>query len=497
MINEKIKLYKQYKDKIDYLSYALYIINYDSLTDGPKKSRFYMNQTISFLHEEILNLTTDQKFIDLNRYFSKNEDLVEPILYKQSKKFLKDIDKILRIPKEEYLEFIKDKLIAKTIWEESLKTNDYTNFLPYFKKMIEYKKRYVRYQDSNIDIYDYLLNEYEEGFNKEKYDNFFDLIKKEIVPLVKQINLIKKDYKLINQFDIDKQKKLINFFIKEIGYDLDKGCIRESIQPFTSGIQKNDCRITINYKENDILDTFYSFLHEIGHVLYNMNNEDDLNFTNLFGGASMGLHESQARMYENYFGRSYTFLNKYFYIFKDLFNKELQNIDFDYFYKACNNVSNTYIRLKSDELTYPIHSLIRYELEKALFNDEIDPLDAPNYYNKLLKDYLNLDPINDSLGIFQDVHYAEGLFGYYPTYTLGSAYASQMYNVMDRLIDVNKCIMKNDFKSINQYLKDHVFRFGSLLTNNEVLLIATKEEFNPKYYIEYLKTKFTNLYLKD
>lgn len=496
MVNEKIKLYNEYKNKLNSLSYALFISSFDSDTDGPIKSREENYKMRNYLNKLILDITTNNKFIELNEFIVSKKEEVDPVLVKDCEKFLKKIRKILNIPQEEYLEHISNLMYSSNAWEMSRKINNYDEFIPYFVKNIEYMKKYVRYQDKTVNIYDYLLDEYEEGFTVEKYDFFFDLIKKEIVPLVKEINSKKKiDYRINGFFSKDKQRLISDYFIKVLNYDLEKGCIRETVHPFSSGIFNKDCRITVSYDTKDFTKSIYSLLHECGHAIYNMNNCDDLNFTNLFGGASMGLHESQSRLYENYFGRNYSFLKKNFDFIKNIFNEELKDIDFEYFYKSCNNVKNDYIRIDADELTYPIHILIRYEVEKELFVNNLDPLEAPKLWAKLTKEYLGLDYIDDSLGIFQDIHYAHANFGYFPTYALGSAYAAQIYNTIEKFYDLDKLLENNDFVTINKFLKDKIHRFGGLLNNKEVILICTKEEFNPSYYVNYLKNKFKKLYL--
>ena len=291
--------------------------------------------------------------------------------------------------------------------------------------------------------------------------------------------------------------KITKIICDMMGYTSDKGCVRETMHPFTNGINNNDVRITTAYNEKLLLSNIYSVMHEAGHALYELGQDPKLNNTSLFGGTSMGIHESQSRFMENYLGRSYAFTKKLYSIIKNEFKDEFKDITVDDLYYYANEVSNQFIRTEADELTYSIHILIRYEIEKALFNKEITPDQISDKFNELFKEYLYAVPSNKALGCFQDVHWSSD-FGYFPTYALGNAYAAQFYYKMKETLDIDSLMEEGNFKPINEWLDNNIHKYGKSKKNLEIVKLATGEDFNPNYYIKYLKEKFSTIYnIKD
>ena len=208
----------------------------------------------------------------------------------------------------------------------------------------------------------------------------------------------------------------------------------------------------------------------------------------------MAMHESQSRFYENIIGRSYEFWKPIFPVLKKIYKKQLKGVTLDDFLKLVNKSENSLIRTDADELTYPIHIMIRYEIEKALFNDEIEVDNLPEIWNKAIKDNLGIDVPNDSKGVLQDIHWAGGSFGYFPTYALGSAYAAQIYYSLIKDINIEKALKSKSTKEINEWLKEKIHRFGNSKYPYEILRYATNEDFNPNYYIKYLIEKYSKIY---
>jgi carboxypeptidase Taq len=278
-----------------------------------------------------------------------------------------------------------------------------------------------------------------------------------------------------------------------MGYTQDKGCVRETLHPFTNGINSNDVRITTAYDESLLLSNIYSVMHEAGHALYELGQDPKLNGTSLFGGTSMGIHESQSRFMENYLGRSYAFTKKLYSIISKEFPQEFKDITVDDLYYYANYVSDQFKRTEADELTYPIHILIRYEVEKDLFNKRISVDQISDRFNELFYEYLGKTPRDMIEGAFQDVHWSSG-FGYFPTYALGNAYAAQFMHTMEKTLDFDTLMENGDFKSINKWLDENIHKYGKSKKNLEIVKLATGEDFNPKYYIDYLKNKFEKIY---
>ncbi|MBO6062097.1 MAG: carboxypeptidase M32, partial [Clostridia bacterium] len=268
----------------------------------------------------------------------------------------------------------------------------------------------------------------------------------------------------------------------------------ETEHPFTTGFNKHDLRITTHYYENDLASSMYSVIHEGGHATYEMGNGDELIGSPLFGGASCGMHESQSRFYENLIGRSKGFCELVLPAIKEIFPAELEGVTAEAFYRAVNRAEPSLIRTEADELTYSLHVLIRYEIEKKLIHGELDTKDLPSEWNRLYKEYLGVEVPCDKEGCLQDSHWSGGSFGYFPSYSLGSAYGAQILAHMKKELDFEGLIAKGDIASITAWLREHIHKYGMIKKPAELIRICCGEDFDPQYYIDYLSDKFGKLY---
>ena len=360
------------------------------------------------------------------------------------------------------------------------------------------QKKYIKHLETeNLKGYNVLLDEYEPGMTIEKYDEFFNLLKKELVPFVKKVTNTKLSFNDdFNNLKYPKelQKEFTSYIEDVLCFDKSKGLSKESAHPFTSGFGTRDVRYTNHFYEDNFTSSIFSAIHELGHATYESQVSPELENTLSCGGASMAMHESQSRFYENIIGRSYEFWKPIFPVLKKIYKKQLKGVTLDDFLKLVNKSENSLIRTDADELTYPIHIMIRYEIEKALFNDEIEVDNLPEIWNKAIKDNLGIDVPNDSKGVLQDIHWAGGSFGYFPTYALGSAYAAQIYYSLIKDINIEKALKSKSTKEINEWLKEKIHRFGNSKYPYEILRYATNEDFNPNYYIKYLIEKYSKIY---
>ena len=279
-----------------------------------------------------------------------------------------------------------------------------------------------------------------------------------------------------------------------MGYDFDAGKLEESVHPFTIGLSREDVRITTNYDENDFRPAIFSCIHEGGHAIYEQNIPENLSGTGLQDGASMGIHESQSRFYENIIGKSQEFWIYFYAEVKKRFT-QFKDVDFEEFYKGINLVEPSFIRVDADELTYSLHIIIRYEIEKALINGEVEVEDLPELWNSKYKEYLGIEPKNDSEGVLQDVHWAGGTIGYFPSYALGNLYGAQFFNKMKKdMPSVLEDIKQGKLDSVYNWLKENIHKHGAIYTPAELIKIVTGEELNAKYFIDYLNEKYSNIY---
>ena len=496
-LEKLIARYKDYRLDILAFNFASYLINWDSDTEAKAGSFDDRSVLESRLTKLELKITRSKGYINTVTELYNNRELLDEDLKIEIKKVYKDLVKSLKVPKEELIAYTKVLSKASQIWSEAKLNNDYASFAPTLKQIVDFNIRYSKYLETDkLKGYDVLLNEFEEGMTKEKYDEFFSLLKQEIVPLVKKINALKiKKPEWANQeFDINKQKEFCDYLMDVMCFDKNYGLMKESEHPFTSGFGTHDVRVTNHYYSNLLISSIFSAIHELGHATYERGNAEKLNFTFLQGGTTMAMHESQSRFYENIVARTKEFWARHYPKLQSLFFDQLKDVTLDDFYHYINFVECSLIRTEADELTYSLHIMVRYEMEKMMIEGHLDVNDYPKMWNKLYKEYLGLDIPNDTLGILQDVHWAGGDFGYFPTYALGSAYGAQLYQQMKKEMDVKEVFNEPNLKKVNDWLKEKVHQYGGLKTPEEILIKATGEKFNPKYYVEYLKNKFSLIY---
>jgi len=296
-------------------------------------------------------------------------------------------------------------------------------------------------------------------------------------------------------FPVSVQKNISEFLMKTVGYDLDRGVLRESAHPFTMGFGRNDVRITTNYDPKDFFASFYTVVHECGHAIYEQNTAKELEGTILDTGASMGIHESQSRFLENMVGRSLAFWEGIYDDFMIAADGHFDGVTVMELYRAVNLVSPSLVRIYADELTYSLHIMVRYEIEKLIFNDpDLKAEDLPALWNEKMQEYLGITPETYAEGVLQDIHWSFGEFGYFPSYSLGSADAALIWATMEKDFDVTAAVRALDFGKVNGWLTEKIHRHGAYLDPGEIRAQISGEGFTPRHYIEYLNRKYRELY---
>lgn len=496
-LSKVINTYIDYRSKMQALGYASYIISWDSETEAPVGCLEERSKQVGVLSEMSYKLERSDEYIETVKTLFAHLNELDDVLKVEIKKVHKNLMESLKIPMDELVEYSILISKAQSIWADAKINNDYNKFAPTLDEIIKFNKRYVKYLETEkLSGYNVLLDMYEEGMTKELYDKFFSLLKEEIVPLVHKINRLPKvECSFKDQlFDINKQKEFANYLMDVMCFDKSRGLMKESEHPFTSGYGTSDVRITNHYYEDLLISSIFSCIHELGHATYEQQCDPLLDSTLVGGGTSMAMHESQSRFYENIVGRSYEFWIRHYPKLKSIFSDELKDVTLDEFYKHINNVECSLIRTEADELTYPLHIMVRYEIEKLIIESDIDVYELPKLWNKLYKEYLGIDVPNDKQGILQDVHWAGGSFGYFPTYALGSAYGAQLLDAMKKDLDFEKVIGEENLKAINEWLKNKIHIYGATKTPDELMNIATGKSFDASYFVEYLKNKFSKLY---
>ncbi len=487
---------EKYMNKRMALNAALTLFEWDQETSAPHKSIDKTSIYIGELSRELFDTITSKDVIRiLHELENDNLSLKEQAIVKH---WLKDIERLEKIPADEYQAHSALLLKGQHVWSEAKVKNDYASFKPYLEKIFLEEKKFAAYrQVNNEPLYNILLNDYEPGLTMQELDQFFDELRNEIVPLLKAIQesdyVIDKSYNY-KKYPIVKQKLFNKYIAQYVGFDFGKGIIKESEHPFTTNLHNCDVRITTHYYENNLESALFSTIHESGHATYEFNIPDDMSLTPIGVGTSMGMHESQSRFYENMIGRNPLFWKNLYPKLQNIFIDNLNDISFDQFMDGINKVEPSFIRTEADELTYPLHIMIRYEIEKKIFSEDVDFDELPKLWNEKYQEYLGITPQNDSEGILQDVHWSSGSIGYFPSYAVGSAVAAQIYAYMKNHTHLEKWIENGQFNMIKAYLGEHIHQYGAIYNTNELLIQLTGEAFNPKYYIEYLKDKYTKIY---
>ena len=494
-MEEKIKKFREMIKEKKIIDSMLALLQWDLETQAPKGGYKLISEMIGELSLKSYNLTTSKEFLEMLKELKKNEEKLDNIVKREIELLEEEVEKIKVIPSEEYKMYSELTAKAQGIWEIARENNDFESFAPILEQIFNFNRKFIEYRGIKEDVYSEILNDYEKGMNVKKLDNFFEELKKEIVPLLKEVNKNKRDFQKKVKFEVSEynQKLFSKEVLEYIGFDLERGVLSESGHPFTLTVNKDDVRLTTRYLKDLPFSSIFSTIHEGGHGVYEQGVDEILKDTILSDGASMGIHESQSRFYENVVGRSKEFwfgiLEKSKFKYSKLSELTLEEI-----YKGINEVSPSLIRVEADELTYSLHIMVRYEIEKGILSGEYLVKDLPRVWNEKMYEYLGVVPSTDSEGVLQDVHWSCGLIGYFPSYALGNVYSLQILNAMKKDINIEGTLERGELKRIKEWLREKIHRYGKLKTPKEIMVSVTGEELNPEYYIEYLKEKYKNIY---
>lgn len=496
-LENAIKKLYDWQSKMSAYNHAMSLIYFDGATVAPKKTAGNRGHALSILSEEMYKLTTNDDTVELLEYLDAHMDELEEKEKRIVYLACKGMKEMKKIPLEDYVAYEKLLVEADDIWHRAKEESDFELFLPILEQIFEFNKKFAAYCAPEKHPYDYCLDQYEKGLTMEKCDEFFNTLKGRIVPLIKRIGEAKQvdDSCIHGDFDELAQMKFSYELMKTMGIDLGICGLGTTEHPFTTSIgSHHDVRITTNFQRDNFASSMFSVIHEGGHALYDMNSADEYAYTYLDGGVSMGIHESQSRFYENLLGRSYEFVNYIFPKVCECFPEQMKGYTAEDMYRAINLVTPSLIRTEADEVTYCLHVMIRYELEKRVMSGELEVKDLAREWNKLYKEYLGVDVPCDREGVLQDSHWSGGSVGYFPSYALGSAYGAHLLVKMKESVDVVDCLARGDFEPINNWNREHIWKFGSLKNPDELLRDALGEEFDPTYFIEYLEDKYSKLY---
>ncbi len=491
-------IYKEQKELSVFGGIAA-LLGWDQMTYMPLKGAGDRSEQISLIsklaHEKVIS----DKFWNHIEILSNNiSDLSEKDRIVVSK-LRDDVEKSRKIPSDFVEKFSKVTTLAYPNWQKAREKADFSIFSPDLEKIVELEKEYCNYINLPGPRYNSLLDDYEEGMTVETLKKEFSYLKSELINLLQNVTsseVYKKQNKINQKFSVEKQKKICDLLFEKMNLPKDRARLDVSTHPFTTSMGYDDVRITTNFEHSNPLFSFFSTVHEAGHALYELGYpQDTYKDTVISDSPSLGMHESQSRFWENMIARNKHFW-KYFYpVFKDTDPKQFKGIDLDIWHKAVNQVFPSFIRVEADELTYGLHVILRFELEVSLFEHEISVKELPLVWNEKMNEMLGITPTNDSEGVLQDMHWSGGSFGYFPTYLIGSIYASQFFKKLsEENPDIYFELERGEYSNVLSWLRKNIHQVGRLLYADDIVKKVCGEGLNSKVFVNYLKDKYYKLY---
>ncbi|MTD30023.1 carboxypeptidase M32 [Planomicrobium sp. YIM 101495] len=491
--------FKQHLKKVASYNEAIALMYWDMRTKAPKKSAESRSESVGVLSGEVFRMMTSNEYGEMIAALEAKIDELDPVTKRSVEEARKQFDRSRKVPAEAYERFVTLQSKAETVWEQAKDQQDFALFQPYLEKLVEGTKEMIGYWgEKNGSAYNTLLDQDEPGITTAVLDEVFGQLRNRIVPLVQKIQQAgdKPDTSfLYGKFPKQAQYEFSLKLMEQLGYDFDAGRLDETVHPFMIQINRNDQRITNNYDENDFRTAVFGTIHETGHAIYEQNFGEELADSMVDGASSMGIHESQSLFFENFIGRNPSFWEKNLQELQQFSPGQFDDVTVEQFYRAINESKPSLIRIEADELTYTLHIMIRYELEKALFNGDAEVKDLPQLWNDKYEEYLGVRPSHDGEGVLQDVHWAGGSFGYFPSYALGYIYAAQFRQAMKKdLPDFDELLAAGNVAPIREWLTDNVHRHGAMKKPLEIMQDATGEGLNANHLADYLEDKYSRIY---
>jgi carboxypeptidase Taq len=408
-----------------------------------------------------------------------------------------DFDKQTRIPTEKVAEFAKATAIAEPAWERAREEDNFKLFQPELEKIVELRREYSSYFKPYDHIYDPLLDDFEPGLKTAEVQQIFDKLRPQQVALLKAIaakpqvddSFLHIPYPEQGQWDFGVD------VVTRFGFDWNRGRQDKSVHPFTTSFGIGDVRITTRFDPERAASALFSTMHEGGHAMYEQGISETLRRYPLATGASMAIHESQSRMWENLVGRSMSFWKFFYPKLVATFPTQLEGVTLEKFYKGINKVEPSLIRVEADEATYNMHIMLRLELEIAMIEGKLAIKDLPEAWNQKMKDYLGIVPENNRLGVLQDVHWSSGLMGYFPTYALGNLISAQLWEKIEQEIpSIYTQIENGKFDELLGWLRKNIHRHGAKFEPQVLVKRVTGTSIDPEPYMRYLTKKYSEIY---
>jgi len=493
-VNEKLDELKRRLGEVTDLQRTVLLLEWDQQVLMPSGAAALRSDEIGTLerlvHERFISDEIGGLLDDLRPYEeSLDPDSDDASLIRVTRR---DWEKAKRVPSELRGEIAHAAATALPVWANARRSSDFNSFLPCLQRNLELKQRYIECYEG--EPYDILLDDYEEGMKTADVTEVFDELKRELPALIEeaQANPVDDSF-LQTRFPIKKQRGLNAHILEHFGWDSDYWRLDEIVHPAAYSFGTADIRITTRYAD-DGLESLFSCMHEFGHGLYERQIDPALDRTPLCSGVSLGLHESQSRMWENLVGRSLPFLRWFYPRLQEAYPDQLGSVQVEDFYRAVNKIQPSFIRVDADQVTYNMHVILRFELEQEIVTGAIALADLPEAWNAKMKEYLGVDVPDDRRGVLQDVHWSGGGFGYFPTYSLGNVMSLQIWErVREAIPDLDEQFEQGEFGSLRDWLGENLHRHGRKFTPQETLQRVAGSPLDAGPYLRYLKDKVGEL----
>lgn len=498
-MNEKYAKLTELIAEVQDLNHCGALIGWDQHTympAGAAEERGHMQATLAktvhemFVSDEIGSLLAELK----KELPDLDQDSEE---YRIIKVTARDYERETRVPGDFVAEFAQVTTLANQAWMEARGKSDFSIFQPHLEKILEMGQRYVSFFPPSDHPYDTLLDIYEPGMKTAEVRTIFEALRPQQVELVKAIAAMPQvDDSFLH---VDYDEKTMLGFSEEVatafGYDFKRGRQDKSAHPFTQGMGPDDVRITTRFDPKHPFALLFGTMHEAGHALYEQGVGHTWSRTMVESGASLALHESQSRLWENLVGRSLPFWEHFYPRVQELFPSQLKNVTLEQFYKGINRVQPSLIRVEADEATYNLHIMLRLELEIAMIEGKVAVKDLPDLWNAKMQEYLGVTPPNDAKGVLQDIHWSGGMLGYFSTYALGNIISVQLWErFLESNPELDDQIRKGDFSALLSWLRVKIHQYGRKYEPQELVQRVTKSKIDSAPYVRYLNKKYRAIY---
>ncbi len=493
---KKYEAYKTHLARMADLEYSLAVLGWDQETYMPEKGADFRAQQTSTLSGIAHGMSIDKGLGELLKKLDKKKELNA-----KQKKNIEESLKDYKLSKKYTTEFVE--LLSKTTsecfqaWQKAKKENNFKLYAPHLTKMVDLKRREADMLGYKKHPYDALLDQYEPGATVAALDVLFKDVREQLVVFVKKIAAAKQndDSFAHKHYDKDKQWNFGIDLLKQMHFDFEAGRQDISMHPFTTSFSPKDVRVTTKILEDNLKSMIWSCIHEGGHGLYEQGLPTDQYGLPCGEAISLGIHESQSRMWENNVGRGLSYWKANYKHLQNYFPEHLKKVSLDQFYKGINLVKPSPVRIEADEVTYHFHILVRYEIEKSLMDGSIKVAELAEYWNEQYKKYLGIKIKSDAEGVLQDVHWSHGSIGYFPTYSLGSFYAAQFYHQANKDIKgLQQHIEKGNMLPLLKWLREKIHKHGKFYSAEELCKHVTGEKLNFKYFMDYATDKYSAIY---